>query len=441
MADGQASGLACGVRWFWQQAPKSLTVTPGSIIVGLFARRQRDDWALDSPLYFMTRGEAKRHYLWLLPHAGDLPVELINQVQAAWDARPHLLNGAWIAQSGVLGNFVPHNPARFSAMDRFLRQWDKSELGYARYGIRDFRETVWCQNYRGRAANGLLEYFESGRGEWQDYFEQVMNHNLDIDTIHFDPEHPAWVGAIRSYSPYHTTGGPSHGINSNCQDQFLHYFFAGEPDSLDEARQAAAHIAGLGADLGRSARAEGWPLGQMALAWLWTDNPAYKKAADGFLDYAWHYTHPRRGAYDEIHSTFSHRGIVPFMTGYLGFGLIRYHEATGSEKAAKLLVALAEATVSETGDGNGGFWYSPSTSQRIWGGTSWSALVGGMLAYAYRLTGTRWFAEQAALCHDRLTTDPKATISLDMAPLLGELLAGLELAETRGDLQKGRAGK
>lgn len=430
-ADGVTGGLACGVRWFWQQNPKTLTVTPAGIIVGLFQRRKRDDWDLDSPLYMMTRGEAKRHQLWLWPHDGTIPAETLAQVQRAWDARPHLFNAQWAADSQVLGHFALHGPDHLAEMDRHLQRWDESELGEVRYGIRDFRETLWCQNYRGRAANGLLTYWSSRRQAWQAYFEQVMAHNLDIDTIHYEPDRPHWVGAIRSYSPYHTTGDASHGINSNCQDQFLHYFFVGEPDSWAEALRAADHIAQLAGDQGRSARQEGWPLAQMSLAYLWTGKESYLHAAQGFCDYAYRYTHPRRGAYDEVHSSFSHRGIVPFMTGYLGFGLIRYHQATGDERAAKLLIALAQATVSETSDGNGGFWYSPCPSQRMWGHTAWSALIGGMLAYAFRLTDDRWFADQAARCYERIATDGGP--SLDMAPLLGEMLAGIELARN-GDI-------
>lgn len=425
--NGQSGGLAAGVRWFWQQSPKSLTVTPEGLLIGLFARRQRDDWALDSPLWMMTRGEAKRHQVWLWPHDGQAPAALLEQLQKAWDARPHLMNGEWIAASGVLGNFARHDETHFPEVDRWLRTtWDRSELAGVRYGIRDFRETAWCQNYRGRAANGLLEYFASGRPEWQDYFEQVMGHHLDVDTIHFEPEHPDWIGAIRDYSPYHTTGGPSHGINTNCQDQFLHYFFVGEPDSGEEARRAADYIARLGGDQGRSARQEGWPMAQMSLAYLWTGDPRYREAARQFFHFAHRYTHPRRGAYEELHSSFSHRGIVPFMTGYLGFGLIRYHQATGDEAAARLLIALSEATVSETGDGQGGFWYSPCPTQRQAGSHHWSALIGGMLAYCYRLTGDPWFAQQARQCYDKLIHSDG--IGLDMAPLLGELLAGLEAA-------------
>jgi len=389
---------------------------------------------LDTPMYMMTRGEAKRHQVWLLPHEGNAPAELLDQVQRAWNARPHLFNGEWIAKTGVLGNFVQHGPLKFPDMDRFIQSWDDSELGKVRYGIRDFRETAWCQNYRGRGANALLEYFSSGRPQWQEYFEQVMAHNLDVDTIHFEPDHPEWIGAIRQYSPYHTTGGPSGSINSNCQDQFLHFFFTGEPDSLRGATLMADYISRFSADQGRSARQEGWPLAQMAMAFLWTGRPEYRRAGEGFLEFAHLYTHPRRGSYVELHGSFSHRGAVPFMTGYLGYGLIRYHQATGDEKAARLLVALAESVVSETGDGNGGFWYSPNPTHRMWGSPQWSALVGGMLAYSYRLTGDPWFAQQAKLCYDRIVLGGGP--SLDMAPLMGEMLSGIEAATSRGDLGK-----
>ena len=432
--DGRAGGLALGVRWLWQQGPKSLTISPGGILVGLFARRQKPDWRLATPMYFMTRGEAKRHQVWLMPHDGTASAELIGAVQQAWDARPHLMNGEWFGRSGAMGFVGLHGKDGFPEMDQFIRTWDNKELPVFAHGIREFRDTFWCNNYRGRAADALIEYLASERADWQDYFEQAMAHNLDVDTIHYDPEHPEWVGAIRSYSPYHTTGHASGGINSNCQDQFLHYFFSGEPDSLDEAIAAAGHIVSLGGNQGRSARQEGWPMAQMSIAYQWTGDATYLRSAEDFLKYADLYTHPRRGAYDETHGTFSHRGLVPFMTGYLGFGLIRLHEATGDERAARLLIALAEATVSETGDGKGGFWYSPNPDMHNPGSAAWSSLIGGMLAYSYRLTSDPWFAKQARLCYEKIvsTTD----LTLDMAPLMGEHLAGLELAIARGDISK-----
>jgi hypothetical protein len=123
------------------------------------------------------------------------------------------------------------------------------------------------------------------------------------------------------------------------------------------------------------------------------------------------------------------------MTGYLGYGLMRYHEATGDGRAAKLIVALSEATVSETSDGKGGFWYSPCPSGRNWGTTSWTALIGAMLAYSYRVTHDAWFAQQAQICYDRLGHEKQTTVGLDMAPTMGEMLAGMELARARGDLK------
>ena len=51
--------------------------------------------------------------------------------------------------------------------------------------------------------------------------------------------------------------------------------------------------------------------------------------------------------------------------------------------------------------------------------------IGGMAAYAYRLTADRWYGEQARLCYDRVAES--GGTSLDMAPLLGEMLAGLRL--------------
>lgn len=433
---GEAAGLACGVRWFWQQCPKTLTLTPDKITVGLFGKRRRIEWTIDAgPTSVMTRGEAKRHHLWLLPYVGEKPTELFQELQRAWDARPHLMNRKWFTNSKVLGNIAPIPSDEFPEMDNWLTKLDVHEASQERYGIRDWRETLWCHNYRGRAATALLLYFASGRGEWQDYFEQVMHHNLDVDTIHCAPEHPEWVGALRGFGPYHTLNIPAWHIGSNCQEQFLHYYFAGEPDSQREAELAARHIARQHGNQQRSARYEGWPLAQMAIAYTWTGDEAYLQSAREFLRYAHAYTHPRRGAYDEVHGSFSHRGVVPFMTGYLGYGLMRFHQSTGDERAAKLLVALAESATGEASDGQGGYRYSPDPRLSAPGHFPPSVNIGAMHAYAYRLTADPWFAQQAKLCYERMKADAfKDLTTLDMCQSIGELLSGLALARENKDL-------
>jgi len=435
-SDGAVAGVGCGVRWFWQQCPKTLTLAADKLTVGLFGKRRRIEWTIDAgPTSVMTRGEAKRHSLWLMPHVGEQRTDVWHKVQAAWDARPHLLNREWFAASKVLGNLVPFPSPDFPETEEWLKKLDQYESSKDVHGVRDWRETMWCQNYRGRAANALLLYFASGKGEWQDYFEQVMSHNLDVDTIHCAPGHADWVGAPRGFGPFHTLNLPGWHISSNCQEQFLHYSFAGEPDSLGEAELAAKYIARQSGNQDRSARYEGWPLAQMSIAYTWTGDDAYLKSAGEFLRYAHLYTHPRRGAYDEVHGSFSHRGIVPFMTGYLGYGLMRYHAATEDERAAKLLVALSEAAASEATDGKGGYRYSPDPRLSAPHEFPPALNIGGMLAYSYRLTGDAWFARQAMLCYDRHKQAGLSNFaSLDMSQSVGELLSGIALARQRGDL-------
>jgi len=433
---GETAGIACGIRWFWQQAPKTLTVTPDKITLGLFGKRRRIEWRIDDgPTSIMTCGEAKRHSVWLMPFTGEQSTELQQQVQTAWDARPHLLNPEWFASSNVLGNLAPFPGSNTPEMSQWLDQLVEFESSQETYGLRDWRDTLWCHNDRGRAANALQLHFASGRGEWQDYFEQVMHHNLDIDTIHCSPAHPEWVGALRGFGPYHTTNPPAAHIGSNCQDQYLHHFFTGEPDSREEAELAARWIARQSGNQDRSARYEGWPLAQMSIAYTWTGNDDFLRAAGEFLHFAELYTHPRRGGYDEVHGSFSHRGIVPFMTGYLGYGLIRYHQATGDERAAKLLIALSEAVADEASDGQGGYRYSPDPRLSEPHGYPPALNIGGMLAYSYRLTGDAWFAREAHLCYNRHRDLLLGHFtSLDMTQSLGELLSGIELARQRGDL-------
>ena len=67
------------------------------------------------------------------------------------------------------------------------------------------------------------------------------------------------------------------------------------------------------------------------------------------------YVEPRRGVFVEIHGSHNNVGGVPFMMGYLAFGLVRYCQVTGSEEAADVLCDMADGLIAEREQSPGSF--------------------------------------------------------------------------------------
>jgi len=62
-------------------------------------------------------------------------------------------------------------------------------------GRREYWDTAWSNDYRGRTHLGLIQFLETGDPRWLRYFDAACVHNREVDIIHFCPEHPEWVGA------------------------------------------------------------------------------------------------------------------------------------------------------------------------------------------------------------------------------------------------------
>ena len=130
-------------------------------------------------------------------------------------------------------------------------------------------------------------------------------------------------------------------IGLNSDDLLDHYLLTGDKDSLEAARGLAEHILRC-SPWSRSARAVGWPLAQIARWYDETHDERFLLRAQELVCAARVFTRPRRGVFDEHHGNMSYAGAIPFMTGYLAYGLIRYHQATGDPGGCELLCDLAD---------------------------------------------------------------------------------------------------
>ncbi|MBM3278091.1 MAG: hypothetical protein FJY95_08410 [Candidatus Handelsmanbacteria bacterium] len=213
-------------------------------------------------------------------------------------------------------------------------------------------------------------------------------------------------------------------ISSNCDGLLDHYLLTGDPDSLEAARGYARRLLDCN-PWGRSAREVGWPLAQVSRWYDQTGDRRFLRKARQLLAVIRAYVEPRRGVFSECHGSWSYRGAVPFMTGYLAFGLIRYHQLTGDPEALHLLRLLAGGLFAEARTARDRFTNSPFPKINLPGGKhrSSNALIGGLAGYLYLATGETRCGEWARECYEGIVEkSPDAQLSMDMLPIAGWML-------------------
>jgi hypothetical protein len=168
----------------------------------------------------------------------------------------------------------------------------------------------------------------------------------------------------------------------------------------------------------------GWPLAQIMRWHGQTGDARFLRKAEELVAAAFTYTEPRRGVFSEMHGCWNYLGAVSFMTGYLAFGLIRYHQATGDAAVLSLLRKLADGVFAEIHPVPRRFRYSPFPENNPQPATrGHNALIGGLCGYLYLTTDEPRYAEWARECYDGLvevSNDPQT--SMDMLPLAGWML-------------------
>lgn len=420
------------MQWFAEEYPKGIVVRPDRLILATLPESPDAlGWAHDRPFVHIGRGEAKRQTfaLWLQDKPSTRrEAERFNHcVQDA----PRLLNQEWFIASGALDAGPPRDTPGLSAWAEAIAPViERTGIGAPRLGHREYWDTAWGNDYRGRTHQALLQHIETGDRRWYRYFDAACTHNRDVDGIHFCPEHPDWVGFSHLYSEDHTSSGPMVGIGLNCDGLLDHYLMTGDPDSREAVEGRAIRL--LDANpWERSARNIGWPLSQ---AIRWYDQTGDRRFLDKARDLvaaARAYIEPRRGVFFEIHGSYNYVGTVPFMTGYLAFGLVRYHQSTGDAGALRLLNLLAVGLFSESRTAYGRFQLSPFPEINYATDRSrgYNAMIGGLAGYLFHVTGDDLYKAWASECYDTIVErSDDAQVTMDMLPLAGWML----FAVTRG---------
>ena len=312
----------------------------------------------------------------------------------------------WLELSGVFGRFAPGNQkgrtargaARLSAWlrshqhERFgwLGLWDYGDYQtiYGRRGDLDIGprwwnwhgEWGWMQGRRDFLSAALVPWMAEGRPRDWERFRAAVAHNLDVDTVHATEGKSGMVGATHGPGATHWSTPASPGWTYPAA--WLDYcHLSGERRGFDVL---AALVNSLG---GRTVADYG------SKKWAWTANQAGYLRARLAAHEAFGKEHAKAaGAALNFFAGLSARdlGGSELWARELAPALIRYHRLFGDRTAARLIERGTRVYVSSRG---------PAARGGVVARNCFDSC-----AYAWRLTGDRYFLERGRQLAERSAT-------------------------------------
>lgn len=361
LTDGKRS-ITLMLRHPWHNAPKEFCLDSEGIVLYLYPPWER-------PLE-LHRGVAKTHEVMVLVHPGK-PEELEVKREAIAFQEPAVATVAtrnWTVDSGVFGPVFRYKPDKYPWYEyvfrRLFEKWVWSPDPYYHMGttLMDFGDH-WVPSRGGQWKNNemdfgyalILQFVRTGYTPIFPWIEQVVMHQIDVDTCH-DSDNPVEVGSQRYHYADHGWHVPFKEQGWAFPVQLCHewlegplffYFLTGYKRALEVALARADHfVRAIDAGYHRQKtipRVSGYPLMALSTVYAFFPEERYIRACEKILDWLEEWTE-EEGAF--VWNTFGPER-VDMAEGALGHGIImqglmRYHRLTGSERAWRLLVRAGE---------------------------------------------------------------------------------------------------
>ncbi len=366
---GTKAGVTVAMRYFWQHYPKSFTISPDSVSIGIMPRfapgtykiSKEGEWEdklyyyLKDDAYKLKAGVSKRHEMLFVFHG---PEEAAAAAEAAAFEEPPLLvaDKNYYCASKAFGDIQPASPELGGIFLTYERNVEKALGEYLRnrengreYGMLNFGDW-WGE--RGRNWGNIeydtqyafyLQFVRSGDERFFRLAEQAARHNRDVDMVWAGDKHN--VGKVYAHCIGHTGDYYDHPINDQgtpyggftvshswCEGYLADYFLTGDLRGLEAA--ALLTDAYDGAYLNnydyQNCRTNGWHFILTMGMYRATSDPYYLNAARIILERTKEREAPGGGWIREMmpghcYCLPRHRGEAAFMLGILLSGLRDYN--------------------------------------------------------------------------------------------------------------------
>jgi len=441
-------GLAVGLRGFWQNWPKAISVRSGQWGVrvvldlcpelpkGLYDGKPLEE---ENKLYYYLRGGqytlkvgvAKTHEFWIRYLDAKPDAKQLGAFFAATE-EPLLAvaEPVYVTATKALGDFPPADPngEKFAgydawlsrALDAHLKRRDKDrEYGMLNYGDWYGERKVNWGNLEYDLAHGMLiQYLRTGDRRYFLRGEQAARHHIDVDVVHATNPHlknpwgaPPQVGEIWLHCLNHTGGyyenAPlpvertyqmGHSTNFGhvwVGGDFEYYYLTGDRRAKEVAIEIAdAMVRHCPTAYSDHIRGLGWPIVLVLNAYEATGEKKYLDAATANWQVLkknidWKQGWVVRLAKGHcLHPERTCYGNVPFMEGLTLSALARYHRVTQDPEVLRAISVGVDQMIRECWlEEDKTFRYTacPLSSKTPIG----VFLASEAMAYEARLTGNR----------------------------------------------------
>ena len=267
--EGEEAGVGVALRYMAEEYPKAIGVDRGGIDVFLWKdpdggrlhfRRYAEDvaWHEGEGVYSDGLGTAKTSEFFIDYFQRNTSEEAPQRLTALLDW-PHVaVDPGWMAHCEVAGGFAVRTVDAFPHSERMLDgflDWMARSIEVNRWcGFFDWGDVLvtweestgdwrfrgrwgWCNSEWDPRHGVWIQYLRSGAERWFRLGEAMTRHSMDVDTCHYHPLRPYWVGGCFRHSIDHFGDEPcaSHTFIDNWID---YYYLTGDHRTLEVLGEA-----------------------------------------------------------------------------------------------------------------------------------------------------------------------------------------------------------